>query len=71
MGHCSILVTVDKVTGVAANREGPVDGSILCAEGLALLEILNHPERLTFPLRRRGNRAGKGYALGDISDLKS
>ncbi|MCL0041284.1 molybdopterin-dependent oxidoreductase [Dehalococcoidia bacterium] len=77
MGHCSILVTVEegKVTGVAANREGPVDGSILCAKGLALPEILNHPECLTFPLRRKGDRGGGtwerlswGDALGDISD---
>lgn len=61
-GRCSLLVTVEdgKVTGVARDRDAPVGRDTPCSKGLALPEMLNHPSRLRYPLRRQGPKgAGK------------
>lgn len=82
-GRCSLLVTVEngRIIAVAADKDAPRGRDSACARGLALPEILNHPDRLLFPLRRKGAR-GSGnwkrvsweealdYIAGKLRDLK-
>jgi len=42
---------------IEGDPESPVNRGWLCSKGLAALEYLHHPNRLTQPLKRRG---GKG-----------
>ena len=58
--RCSLKVTVedDKLIRVAADKESGLK-SIPCIKGLSLPEILNHPDRLRYPQKRRGSR-GEG-----------
>jgi len=78
---CGILVHVDngKAVKIEGDPESPVNRGLLCKKALASLEFLYHPERLRYPLKRKGNR-GEGKwqkiswdeALGLISErLKS
>lgn len=60
-GGCGILVHV--INGRAIKLEGdpecPNNGGKLCPKGRAGLDLLYHPERLQFPLKRAGAR-GEG-----------
>lgn len=58
---CGILLQVSngKATGIAGDPESPVNRGVLCRKGLASLEYLYHPDRLKYPLRRKGER-GEG-----------
>lgn len=57
-GRCSLITTVEdrKVTRVASDNEAPIGRDGLCVKGAALPKILNHPDRLRYPLKRRGQR---------------
>ncbi len=59
-GRCALLVTVEggKVVKVEGDPEAPSGWRALCAKGLALPEILNHPDRLKYPQLREGERGG-------------
>jgi len=58
---CGILVHVDNDTAVKieGDPESPVNKGLLCEKALTSLEYLYHPERLRYPLKRKGNR-GEG-----------
>src|SRR4030067_854666 len=60
-GGCGMLVHVED--GRIKKIEGAPDCSLnrgtLCAKGLAQVERLNHPDRLTYPMKRKGER-GEG-----------
>lgn len=58
--RCSLKVTVedDKLVRVAADKESGLK-SLPCVKGLSLPEILNHPDRLRYPQKRRGAK-GEG-----------
>ena len=74
---CGILVHVDngKAVKIEGDPESPVNRGLLCKKALSSLEFLYHPERLRYPLKRKGNR-GEGKwqriswdeALGLISE---
>ena len=74
---CGILVHVDngKAVKIEGDPESPVNRGLLCKKALSSLEFLSHPERLRYPLKRKGNR-GEGKwqriswdeALGLISE---
>jgi anaerobic selenocysteine-containing dehydrogenase len=59
--YCGVLLHLEdgKVTKVEGNPESPINRGELCIKGLASLEYLYHPNRLTHPLRRAGER-GEG-----------
>jgi len=80
-GSCGVLVTLDqgKVAKVEGDPDCPLNLGTLCPKGLAIPELLYHPNRLLYPLKRVGNK-GEGKwqriswseALTSISDrLKS
>lgn len=60
-GGCSALLTVEdgKITHIAPDPDGPLNRGRMCAKGLSGIEILYHPDRLKYPLRRAGAR-GEG-----------
>lgn len=56
--NCGVRVRIQggvpvKISG---DPENPYSRGKLCPKGLASLELLNHPDRLTTPLKRRGAR---------------
>lgn len=60
-GGCGILVHVEdgKIVKIEGDPESPLNRGTLCAKGIAQIERLNHPDRLLYPMRRKGAR-GEG-----------
>ncbi len=60
-GGCRILVRVrdGKAIKVEGDPEGPINKGTMCAKGLSCLDLLYHPERILYPLKRAGER-GEG-----------
>lgn len=61
-GGCSAIVTVEggKVTKIRPDPDGPLNHGRMCVKGLRGIEILYHPDRLQYPMRRTAERgAGK------------
>ena len=59
-GYCGVGCQLDlnvvngKVAGVTTTTGNPVNGKWLCVKGRFGYEFINHPDRLTTPLMRRG-----------------
>jgi anaerobic selenocysteine-containing dehydrogenase len=76
-GGCGVLlhVTDGRLTKVVGDRDSPLNKGRLCPIGMSTLELVYHPDRLKYPLRRTGAR-GEGKweriswdeALGEIAD---
>lgn len=76
-GGCGVLlhVTDGRLTEVVGDRDSPLNKGRLCPIGMSTLELVYHPDRLKYPLRRTGAR-GEGKweriswdeALGEIAD---
>jgi anaerobic selenocysteine-containing dehydrogenase len=60
-GGCGVLVSVKdgKVIKVQGDPDSPLNQGRMCPKGLASIEMLYHPDRLTHPLKRTGKR-GQG-----------
>ncbi len=60
-GVCQVLVHMlgDRVIKVTGDPESPTSKGYLCPKGKAAPEILYHPDRLLYPLKRVGGR-GEG-----------
>lgn len=60
-GSCRILVHVKdgKAVKVEGDPEGPINKGTLCAKGLASLDLLYHPDRIKYPMKRIAKR-GEG-----------
>lgn len=58
---CGLVVTLENGTPVKikGDPDNPMTSGALCKKGAALLEILNHPDRIRHPLKRVGKR-GEG-----------
>jgi len=63
MCRCDIMVEVEagKVVKVKGSRSSSLRSGVPCSKGRALPDILNHPERLTFPLKRHGKRGENNW----------
>jgi anaerobic selenocysteine-containing dehydrogenase len=57
-GVCQVLVHLegDRVVKVTGDPESPTSRGYLCPKGSASPELLYHPDRLIYPLRRVGER---------------
>ena len=75
-GGCGTVVTVvnGKVSAIKGDVSSPMSKGWMCIKGLAAPEIANHPDRLHYPLRRKGPRGGGQWeriswdqALGEIA----
>jgi anaerobic selenocysteine-containing dehydrogenase len=56
---CEIYTQGDKVTRVEGDKNHPFNQGRLCAKGLAISQYMYHPDRVTHPLKRVGER-GEG-----------
>ncbi|SHF19452.1 formate dehydrogenase major subunit [Desulfacinum infernum DSM 9756] len=50
--HVDLLVEEGRAVGLDYATDSPVNGGNLCAKGNAVLDLLDHPDRLRTPLRR-------------------
>ena len=74
---CGVLIHMEdnQPVGIEGDPQSPVNEGRLCIKGQAALELLHHPDRLKYPLKRTGER-GEGHwqqipwdeALGIIAD---
>ena len=57
-GGCGVLLHVrdDRLVKVEGDRESPLNHGRLCPIGTCTLDIVYHPDRLKYPLRRVGAR---------------
>jgi anaerobic selenocysteine-containing dehydrogenase len=60
-GGCGLLVHVEhgRIKKIEGDPDCPLNRGTICAKGLAQIERLNHPDRLTYPMKRMGTR-GEG-----------
>jgi anaerobic selenocysteine-containing dehydrogenase len=58
-GGCGVLVYVKdgKVAKIAGDPECPINHGTLCSKGIASTQLVYHPDRLTYPVRRVGGKA--------------
>ena len=71
---CGFFIAVQKgrASGIEYMPDHPASEGALCSKGNAALEILDHPDRLRTPLRRKGDdweRISWEQALDEIADL--
>jgi len=57
-GGCSALLYVKdgRLVRVKGDPEGPLNKGWMCIKGLRTPDVVNHPDRLKIPLKRRGKR---------------
>lgn len=57
-GGCGILAHVEdgRIKKIEGDPDCPLNRGTICAKGLAQIERLNHPDRITYPMKRMGNR---------------
>ncbi len=76
-GGCGVLVHVKdgRIIGIEGNPDFPTNHGTMCSRGLAFPQLVYHPDRLQYPLKRAGKK-GEGKwqriswdeALGTITD---
>ena len=59
--RCGVLIEVEdnKIMSIKGDKEHPISRGHICMKGLAASEIINHPDRIRYPLRRVGKK-GEG-----------
>jgi len=79
-GVCQVFVHLDgdRVVKITGDPDSPTSRGYLCPKGKASPELLYHPDRLTHPLRRAGERGENKWkrvswdeALGEMADKLS
>jgi anaerobic selenocysteine-containing dehydrogenase len=57
-GGCGAILSVrdNKLVSVRPNPESPLNKGWMCVKGLRAPEIVHHPDRLKWPLKRKGSR---------------
>lgn len=62
-GGCGVLVYVKegKIAKIAGDPHCPINHGTLCSKGLASAQLVYHPERLTYPLRRCGPKGSGSW----------
>ena len=58
--QCGVLVHVrdGKVTRIEGDPEHPTNRGFICVKGRAQSQVVHHPDRLKYPMRRAGERGG-------------
>mgnify|MGYP001399066436 CR=1 FL=1 len=76
-GGCGVKLHVKdgRLVRVEGDRDSPLNRGRLCPIGTRTLDLVYHPDRLKFPLRRTGSRGGGRWrritwdeALGEIAE---
>ena len=66
-----VLVEEGRITRVEGLKDHPLNKGRLCPKGERAIEIVYHPDRLKYPLKKAGgqwNRIGWDDVLGEIAD---
>jgi len=66
-GGCGVLLHVagDRLVKVEGDRDSPLNHGRLCPIGTVTLDLVYHPDRLKYPMRREGPRgAGSWHRIG-------
>ncbi len=60
-GGCGVLVHVKdgRITGIEGDPDFPTNHGTMCSRGLAFPQLVYHPDRLQYPLKRAGKK-GEG-----------
>jgi anaerobic selenocysteine-containing dehydrogenase len=60
-GGCGVLVYVKdgKIAKIAGDPDCPINHGTLCSKGIGASQLVYHPDRLTYPVRRVGSK-GRG-----------
>ena len=75
-GACGVLVTVEdgRITHMEGNPQSPTRGT-MCSKGLAAVQHVDNPNRILYPMKRKGKRGGGEWerisweeALATLSD---
>ena len=55
-GGCGVLVYLKdgKVAKIAGDPDCPINHGTLCSKGIGSLQLVDHPDRLTYPVQRTG-----------------
>ena len=58
---CGLLVHVKggKIVKIEGDPKHPTSGGMVCPKGIAQSQVVHHPDRLKYPLKRAGER-GEG-----------
>jgi len=69
-GGCGLLFTVEgnKAVKVEGDADCPTSQGFICHRARALLELLYHPERLTYPRIRKGERGDGNWQRASWDD---
>lgn len=76
-GVCQVLLHLegDRVVKVTGDPDSPTSRGYICPKGKASPELLYHPDRLLYPLRRKGERGENKWeriswdeALGEMAE---
>jgi len=71
--ECGVLVTVKegRVTKIKGDPDNPVTKGYICSKGVATKELIYHPERIKYPIKRTSNgwqRISWDEALDIVTD---
>lgn len=57
-GGCGVLVSVTdgRITKIVGDPDSPLNRGKICIKAPASMELVNHPDRLTHPMKRAGQR---------------
>ena len=71
--QCGVIATVEngRVTGIDGDPDHPYNRGLICVKGRAAVELLYHPDRVHYPLRKAGGnwqRVSWDEALGAIAE---
>lgn len=65
--ECGVLATIQDgvIKKIEGDPQDPITAGIMCAKGLATRQYIYHPDRILYPLRRKGPRgSGKWERIG-------
>ena len=59
-GGCGVLVSVrdGNIVSIVGDPDFPTNHGTMCSKGLAFKQLVYHPDRLKYPLKRTGKRGG-------------
>jgi anaerobic selenocysteine-containing dehydrogenase len=62
-GGCGVVVYVKggKIAKIAGDPDCPINHGTLCSKGLASIQLVYHPDRLTYPLKRKDGKPGRQW----------
>jgi thiosulfate reductase/polysulfide reductase chain A len=62
-GGCGVVLSVknNRVVKVIPDKDSPFSKGYMCIKGLKIMEMMYHPERLLFPLKRVGSQKSKKW----------